>query len=314
MKFFWFLVGGCGLVLSLASSCAGANGYERFKDCIIMTEQAQARLVIANVRSGDIIWEWRAAESNIDEDHIGWFTNPSDAKVVYNGEYVIMSASGGACAMIRIDDKKTMFYVYGGANPHSVEILPDGNIVCSSSTDDLLTVFRTDTISFPDNPVHQSSFDWFSHNAVWDRKREVLWTGNMNNIMSWQYNFDCSSPLLAPVDSIAFEDVAGHDLFPVQGEDALYLSTDDKLWIYDIPGNEIREIETGYTRIKSISAESRGSVPIVSFPKERWWTDEIFDLEGNSVFHSPGFRIYKARWIVPNSFSYPEGHKIRLCR
>jgi hypothetical protein len=41
-------------------------------------------------------------------------------------------------------------------------------------------------------------------------------------------------------------------------------------------------------------------VPVISTPKEQWWTDEIIDLNGNVIFGKPGLKIYKARWAVYN--------------
>jgi hypothetical protein len=96
---------------------------------IIMTEQAQHRIIIVEPYTNKTIWEWKA-----DSAHAKWFTNPSDAKVVYNGQYVITCASGGGVAMVRIKDKRTMFCVYAGGNTHSVELFPDGNLVSASTT------------------------------------------------------------------------------------------------------------------------------------------------------------------------------------
>ena len=64
-----------------------SQGYERFRNSIILTEQAQSRIIIANIESNSIVWEWTPYDSGIAPEHIGWFNNPSDAKVVYDGDY-----------------------------------------------------------------------------------------------------------------------------------------------------------------------------------------------------------------------------------
>jgi len=303
-----FLIGLC-LMFSMKTK---SQGYKKFSNCLILTEQAEQRIIIVNVTTGDVIWEWRALDSNIKPEHINWFNLPSDAKVVYNGEYVLMCASGGACALIRIKDKKTIFYVIGGLNPHSIEILPDGNIVCASSNDSKLTVFKIDTVNFPENILGKSFHNLFAHNVVWDRKRNLLWTASMNKIISYKYNYLCDDPILTPYDSLAFNDRSAHDLFPVPKEDALFL-TAHNLWRYDLKTNKVNQIPSKFRNIKSASSESKGKTPVISVPKEQWWTDEIIDLEGNIIFRQKGYKIYKARWVVFNSFSYKLRDKFRIC-
>jgi hypothetical protein len=281
--------------------------------CLILAEQSVPQIAIFDVKTGQLVWNWTPAENIKNPEHVKWFNNPSDAKVVYGGDYVLMCASGGACALIRISDKKTIFYAHAGKNPHSAEILPDGNIVCASSTDSRLTIFKTDTLSFPENVTQQSFYCNFAHNVVWDQKRNLLWTADMNQIKSWRYNFICDDPKLTAVDSLVFDDHEGHDLFPVPGKDALYLSTGNKMWIYFIPENQPEEIKTNYKGIKSISS-AEGEPPIISVPKEQWWTDEIIDLSGKRVFYKSGLKIYKARWVALNPFSYPDNHKLKICR
>jgi len=310
MKIFSFLFA----IIFFYPSISRAQEFAGFKGCIVLAEQSQNRIAIADTKTNTIIWDWKPAGSNVKPEHIKWFNNPSEVKVIYDGKYILMCASGGACALIRISDKKTMFYVYSGENPHSAEILPDGNIACASSSDNRLTVFKTDTLSSPEGVIQSSVFLRFAHNVVWDRKRSLLWTGCMDKIISWRYNFNCSHPALAPVDSLVFNDEEGHDLFPVPGKDALYFSSGNKTWIFDIPEKKLSEIITPYKGIKSLSSEAEGKLPIIIIPKEQWWTDEIINLEGETVFHGTGLKIYKARWITENLFSYPPSDKIKICK
>ena len=298
-------------LLTVSNSTAYADGYEKYRDCVVMAEQSQNRIAIANVKTGRIIWDWKPTDSSVAPEHYAWFSNPSDAKVVYEGKYVLMSASGGACALIRIADKKIMFYAKAGHNPHSVELLPDGNIVCAASTGNCLTIFKTDTVNFPNRIVQRSFFCDLAHNVVWDKKRALLWTADKNKIRSFKYCFSNDTSELQPVDSLKFEDESGHDLFPVPGQDALFFTSQNKTWNFGIQKKMLKEIKSEYHSIKSISAESNGKTPIIAIPKEQWWTDEIIDMNGKLIFRIPGLKIYKARWIVENSFSYPDFDSIR---
>ncbi len=259
-------------LLIFSISTVYADGYEKYRDCVVMAEQSQNQIAIANIKTGRIIWNWKPTDSSVAPEHYAWFSNPSDAKVVYGGKYVLMSASGGACALIRIADKKIMFYAKAGHNPHSAELLPDGNIICAASDGNCLTVFKTDTVSFPDRVIQRSFFCDFAHNVVWDKKRALLWTADKNKIRSFKYSFSNNTPALQPVDSLKFEDESGHDLFPVPGQDALFFTSQNKTWNFGIQNKM---------------------------------------LKGNSILQIPGLKIYKARWIVENSFSYPDFDSIR---
>ena len=102
---------------------------------IVLAEQATKSIVIIDADTYQKVWSWDAAKSGVPTERQIWFSNPSEVKPVYNGKYILMTASGGAVALIRIADSKLMYYAQAGSNPHSAELLPDGNIVAVSSTD-----------------------------------------------------------------------------------------------------------------------------------------------------------------------------------
>ena len=136
---------------------------------MILTEQAKNRIVMIDQPTGKVAWEWTAADSGLSAAEQAWFDLPDEAKPVYNRTCVLVTASGGGVALIRIADKKAMFYAKPGGNPHSAEVLPDGNVVVASSTGNLLSVYvyngADSYVSRPafTMPVHSA------HNVVWDR-------------------------------------------------------------------------------------------------------------------------------------------------
>lgn len=284
------------------------------KKCIILAEQSQARIAIADVPSKKIIWEWKSETGVKNPDHVKWFSNPSDAKVVYNGQYVLMNASGGGVALIRIADKKTVFYAFAGGNTHSAELLPDGNIVSASSTGNYLTLFTVDTLHFPENVYSKNIPIDFGHNVVWDNKNHLLWSAAGTEMKSFKYNGNCTQPDLTLTETIHLPGKEGHDLFPVYGENALWFTNTTNVYKFDIATKALTQADVLQANIKSVSNGPEGFPVIVSKPKESWWTDEVVDAKGNSVFYQPGLKIYKARWVLPNSFSYPANHSVKQCK
>lgn len=284
------------------------------KKCIILSEQLQTRVAIADVDSKTIIWEWKPSTPDVKAEALKWFSSISDAKLVYNGKYILATASGGGVALIRIADKKTVFYAYAGGNVHSAELLPDGNIVSASSTGNHLTLFKVDTLNFPDKVYAKTISIDFGHNVVWDHKNQVLWSATMNRLNSYKYNFNCNFPDLDLVESISLPGTEAHDLFPVYNENALWLSNTTNVYKFDVATRKLVQAEVLQVNIKSVSSGPEGFPVILLKPKESWWADEVIDAKGNTVFLQNGLKIYKARWLLQNLFSYPVSDEFKQCR
>jgi hypothetical protein len=285
-----------------------------WSDCILISEQKEHRVAIVNVKTQAIVWEWKPSVA-LSQEHAKWFSNMSDAKLVYDGKYILATASGGGVALVRISDKKTVFYTYVGGNTHSAEILPDGNIVSASSTGNYLTVIKVDTTVAPDRVYKKNITIDFGHNVVWDHKNQLLWSAGRNNIHSYTYNFNCEKPDLTLKDTYAMPGPSGHDLFPIYGSNSLWLSNNTNVYRFDIKRRKLTVADnvTVQKDIKSLSS-GRGSKPaIIITPKESWWTDEILDTRGNRIFQMSGLRIYKARWMEKVPFSYTSKNPFKVC-
>ena len=104
---------------------------------MIICDQKNARIVKVDVNNGNkVTWEWKATASYamIRSGAQGWFSNLSEAKPVYSGKYMLVTASGGGVAIINVSSKKAIWYDYAGGNTHSAELLPNGNVVTASTT------------------------------------------------------------------------------------------------------------------------------------------------------------------------------------
>ncbi|MGX5819839.1 DUF6528 family protein [Chitinophaga lutea] len=283
------------------------------KKCIVLAEQLQSRVAIADVDSKQIFWEWKPEQSNIKTQHLAWFTNTSDAKPVYDGKYLLVTASGGGVALVRISDKKTVFYAYAGGNTHSAELLPDGNIVSASSTGNFMTVFRVDTTKAAEETYSKNFPLSFGHNVVWDHKNQVLWSAADHQLLTFTYNFNCTDPILTQKDVIEIPGKDAHDLFPVYGKNALWLTNTTNVYTYSLDTKKLEQANVLQVNIKSVSSAD-GLPTILIRPKTSWWTDEVIDEKGNTVFYQSGLKIYKARWYVKNTFSYPAGDGMKQCK
>lgn len=294
------------LALSFMSpSMPALSGPGGCKHCIILAEQSQNSIVVVNADSDKIVWKWDPAGSNVRPEHLKWFNAPSDAKCLPGCKYILMTASGGGVALIRVSDSVTVFYAFAGGNTHSAEMLPDGNIVAASSTGNFMTVFRTDTVNYPEGVIAKKIPLRFGHNVVWDKKRKILFSTAMDHLVYFRYNFDTDDPLLTRTDSVKIPGTEAHDLFPVHGRDELWLTTIDDVLVFNPSTRQFRRSELENDRnIKSVSSGPRSFPVIFIRPKVSWWTDEVLDFGEKSIFRHEGYRIYKARWFTRNSFSY----------
>lgn len=287
---------------------------EKTGQYLLITDQSVNRILIADILKNKIIWEWGAKDGGIRSQDVKWFNAPSDAKLVYDGKYILMNASLGGVALIRVADKRTMFYAYAGGNTHSAEILPDGNIITASSTGNYLMVFHTSATHFPDGVYSKKIYLPFAHNVVWDKNRKLLWSAAKDKLYSLKYNFDCEHPDLAIIDSISLPQTDAHDLFPMYGKDSLWLTTANGVFKIAPSTKKIVPFESDYTQnIKSISSGPEGFPVIEMLPKEKWWTDEVLDRNGKCIFKEAGLKMYKVRWFLPNQFSYEKGSQIKFC-
>lgn len=276
------------------------------KKCIIITEQQQQRVLIVDIVRQQIIWEWLPARSNVKASHLKWFFNISDAKPVYHMKYILVTASGGGVALVRIADKKAVFYAFAGGNTHSAEVLPDGNIVSASSTGNYLTLFKTDTLTIPEKTYNKKIPIEFGHNVVWDKRRQLLWTAAMNKLKAFKYNFNHDQPELKLVETIDLPGTESHDLFPVYAQNKLWLTNITAVYTFDPVTKEIVKTDFSKPNIKSVSSGPTGFPILLSEPQEQWWTNAITDEKGRLLFKQEGLKIYKARWLLPNEFSYSE--------
>jgi hypothetical protein len=291
-----------------------AGPAQKNKRLIVLAEQSQHRLAIVDVDQQKIVWEWSADSSSfVPQQHKKWFSSPDDAKPVYDCRYLLTTASGGVVALIRIADKKPVFYAYAGGNPHSAELLPDGNIVCASSTGNFLTLFKVDTTVDAESVQKWQIPIAFGHNVVWDKKRRLLWSAANDHMLSYRYNNSCDAPSLTLQDSIAIPGTDAHDLFPDFDKDRLWLTNTKNVYLFDVAKQKIITTDLPQKNIKSVSSGPGGYPTITMHPQVKWWSDEVLDAQQHSVFRQEGLKIYKARWMLPNYFSYPRNDRFRYC-
>lgn len=288
------------------------------KSAYVLAEQTRRAIVIRDADTQRNVWSWDPVTACVPAAHQAWFVNPSEVKPVFNKRYILMTASGGAVALIRLADHKLMFYANCGQNPHSAELLPDGNIVTAESKSGEINTFVVDTVKVLGTKAATIKLG-NAHNVVWDKKRECLYTtatiqAGVTALFRLKYNGDRLSPKLTNQTRIyTFEkESGGHDLFPVYGEeDKLWLTAASAVYKFDISTAEPTCEKVYETAdIKSICNGPDGILMLK--PTEEWWAEGLVNEKGEALFKMEGAKIYKGRWMIDNTFSYPEKHDFVL--
>lgn len=298
-----------GLV-TLSLLTASAMAKSPYEGAILAGDQVSQTIFLFDGKkqhlNNSVLWSWQPSEATgIDagDDLTG---GPADIKWVKNGTH-ILAITSPYVSLIRIADKHVEFYGKAGGNPHSCELLPDGNIATASSDGNALKIFYTGGGNKP--TPYEYTFKG-AHGVVWDHKRRLLWAIGGNKLWSFTYNFNAKKPSLKVKDKYEIE-ASGHDLYPVPGKDQLYF-TSKHIWLFDIAtGTQKMILDKG---TKSVSQKGPGGEIIYTQglgPKakalqlKKWQTPHIISTDGKlRTYKGAGF--YKARWFVPCAFSYPE--------
>lgn len=277
---------------------------------IVMVEQSEHQVIIVDRASGETLWAWKASQSGLSAEEQRWFELPDEVKPIYNGDYLLVTGTRGGVGIVRIKDKKMMFYAEPKGMPHSAELLPDGNIVVACSDDpegNKLALYRVDTLCpLAKEPLCEYEL-YFGHNAVWDRQREVLWATAGDELRSYAYEDE--NLILREVYALPAGEKDAHDLFPVYGEDALWLTSTTGVFQFDVDNKQfVKQDVNPSTNIKSISNGPENYPIIMLQPTESWWSHRMVDSFNHVVYSHAGYQIYKGRWMLDNTFSYPEVH------
>jgi len=262
-----------------------------------------------------VVWEWSPEMSpQIKPEHYVWFRNPDECKPTRGTSHLLMTASGGGIALIRLADKACLFYSHIEGNPHSIELLPDGNIV-SISSGGLFTIWPVpegnDAINadsrLEPNPKGEQYPIVGGHGAVWDEELQILWVLGYEELAGYKYNFNKKEPKLTKEFSIPVEGTpaeGGHDLYPVPNQRAFFV-TGYGIGVFDIQKKEFAWLlpqdpnPEGRHHIKSVSQSPEGTL-IVQAPTMSYWSDRIpfFNQPLTPVGTLKDAKIYKARWWV----------------
>ena len=246
------------------------------------------------------LWTWRAKDhGELPPDLRGAFGTTDECKPLDGGARVLISSSGGACALVERPSGRVLWYAHV-PNAHSLEQLPKERIIAASSgatNGDRLILFD---IAKPDQPLWHTPMSC-AHGVVWDAGRQQLWALGSGELRSYELkDWETDKPSLRFRASYRLPSDAGHELQAMSKGSDLVVSSAGHVYLFDRETLKFRpHPELGdKADVKCISIHpSTGRVVYLHGEEGQWWSRTLHLLGPAEDIKLPGERLYKGRWL-----------------
>ncbi|MEV1022242.1 DUF6528 family protein [Streptomyces sp. NPDC050264] len=327
------LLGAAGAGAGAALGMAGAGGAAAGAGVppVLLTEQASKRILVLD--PGTDVWDpgadpgvVRWAFSPLGDaryrdcaPEVSW-VYPSEAKVrLHRGRtFVLTTASFGFVGVVEWPTGRRYWGTAIGPgddlyNPHTAEILPDGNVAVACSTGARVRLYAASlgprATRFTEAELKGG------HGLHWDRERRVLWAMGDDELVAFEVAGTVARPRLVrrfadplPVATPG-KSAGGHDLFPVAGRAGrMWVTTSASVFQYETRGRTFAQDFAGAGEIVRKGVKCAGNDPrsgrvVTTVPEaglgETWWTTTVSVHRPPGAYKLLGGGIYKARWWLP---------------
>ncbi|AKH82872.1 hypothetical protein AA958_12200 [Streptomyces sp. CNQ-509] len=316
---------GAGAAATLPAAAAHAAG-SRPTPPVAVTDQKSRRVLILDSRlpwdSPDAVrWAFSPEGDERYADLVpqaSWtYVDEAKARRHKGRTYLLTSASFGFAAVVEVPTGRRYWAgaLAGGTdsvNPHSVELLPDGNVAVAGSTGDTIRLYAASQ-----GPATATYFEYRfddAHGLQWDTRNGLLWAIGYDELIALRVGGTPAAPTLTRVDSAALPHpdgvrAGGHDLSLVASRPGrLWLTTNYGVYQYDIARREFSQDFAGAAQISRRSVKAVSDVPgsgrvATTVPEpglgKTWWTTTVSAHNPEGAFKLPDSGIYKARWWLP---------------
>ncbi|MEC4018786.1 DUF6528 family protein, partial [Streptomyces sp. H27-D2] len=242
--------------------------------------------------AASVKWRWSAAGGAGTAWH-----NLSDVRLRNTQAYgtvVLVCASGGRAAMLRLSTGRTVWQTLPGENPHAIERIPGGVLVVASSQPGRLRFYTDSTHIQPFLTMGLPG----AHGALYDPVRTCLWVIGDEQLIRYTVTGSGAGTTLTVHSRARFAGL-GHDVQPVFGDHgALWFTDSFGVYRLDIDTMEYEQADAG-NGVKSYVSQPTGIRVLARADNAgpRAWggpTIEFFDSSGRPAFTRtrPGAEFY----------------------
>jgi Family of unknown function (DUF6528) len=254
------------------------------------------------------LWSWRAKDhAELPKTVRDRFGTTDECKPVDGGKEILISSSGGACALVERASGRVLWYARV-PNAHSLELLPHGRVAVASSVGTAGNRLLIFDLAHSDEPVWETPLP-SAHGVVWDEQRQRLWALGFQELRCYQLkDWESGQPSLTLESSTPVPDEDAHDLQPVPRGSDLTVSTAHHVWLFDREKKAFRLHPDlgGKAGVKCVSVHPvTGRVVFLQAEGGSWSGKSLGFLfpAGEAVL--PDERLYKARWLLPQEATAP---------
>lgn len=275
---------------------------------VLLLQSAEELMAYRRPDRLPVVWSWSAdrAPDLADLAPAHSWSMPDEAKSrVRNGRrYLLTAASGGLVAAVDTATGGTYWAAdTGAANPHSLELLPDGNVAVAASEGGWVRLYAAS--QGPRSTAHAAYPLPGAHAVHWDGRTRQLWAVGTDTLTALRVGGTPAAPVLTAVRSVALPERGGHDLAPVLAAPGrFWVSTAAHLWQYDPAGGRFTRVRLGDEAaerdIKSVGDEPGTGRLLTAAPDHAgacsWCTSVLRLHRPDGVRTLRGTQVYKARW------------------
>ena len=230
---------------------------------IVLYDLNLANGVYENLKGDScIVWEWDADEDPNCKINPGKGIDAAKYRYspYYEKDVIIACSSGGGAYVIDFEEKTVLWEYNIGTGPHSIEMMPNGDVVVACSggaTEGKVAYVPLSTgETKPSSTIHSPS----GHGVMYDPENECLWVLEFEQIYSCIVkNYGTKNATLVRVTGSGYDfgrnkqDTSGHVLSPVYGQPGKYWVAGGKLWMFD---STTEEFTRSYSHAATYSAKA----------------------------------------------------------
>jgi len=256
---------------------------------MLLTEQRTARVLLVD-QTAAVVREWRPRGLP------GWGL-PNEAKPRrWQGLPVLLvTDSYGFVGVFDTDGAlRWSTDVTQAADPHSIELLPGGELAVAGAVDDWVRVYRGLAAADAAAAGGEELLAEFplpgAHGLVWDDG--VLWAVGHHVLVALAWD----GARLVERDRVDLLSAEGHDLAAAGRAGHLWVTTRAGVYLFDTAQRRWCDVPDDLATerdVKSIG-DADGRV-LYTRADEQWWTQTVRSRPPAELTF-PDFRIYKARW------------------